>query len=91
VSGEFKLQVRPLQVLKGVTLSPFTFYDESFVNNLDTGSEDRVLRSAGVGVDARLPFGMQAQLAWADPFDKPFPTSPSKPAQRLLVQLVIAR
>jgi hemolysin activation/secretion protein len=91
VSGEFKLQVRPLQVFKGVTLSPFTFYDESFVNNLDTGSEDRVLRSAGVGVDARLPFGMQAQLAWADPFDKPFPTSPSKPAQRLLVQLVIAR
>jgi hemolysin activation/secretion protein len=91
VSGEFKLQVRPLQVFKGVTLSPFTFFDASFVNNLDTGSEDRVLRSAGVGVDARLPFGMQAQLAWADPFDKPFPTSPGKPAQRLLVQLVIAR
>ncbi len=90
-SGEVKLQVRPLAVFKGVTLSPFVFFDASFVNNLDTGSEDRVLRSAGVGVDARLPFGMQAQLAYADPFDKPFPTSPSKPAQRLLVQLVIAR
>ena len=90
-SAELKLQIRPLTVFKRVTLSPFAFYDASFVNNLDTGSEDRTLRSAGVGVDARLPFGMQAQLAWADPFDKPFPTSPGKPAQRLLVQLVIAR
>ncbi|MGZ6037217.1 MAG: ShlB/FhaC/HecB family hemolysin secretion/activation protein [Phenylobacterium sp.] len=90
-SLEGKLQVRPLLVLKGVTLSPFAFYDISKVSNLDLGSQDRILRSAGIGLDARLPFGIQAQIAYAHPFDRPFPTSTDRPAQRLLVQLVIAR
>jgi hemolysin activation/secretion protein len=90
-SAELKLQIRPLQVFKGVTLSPFIFGDIGYVNNLDLGSENRTLRSAGVGLETRLPFGVQAQLVWAHPFDKPFPSSPDKPAQRLLVQLVIAR
>jgi len=90
-SAEGKLQLRPLQVFKGVTLSPFAFYDISYVSNLDIGSEDRALRSAGVGLEAHLPFGVQAQLAYAHPYDRPFPTSPDRPAQRLLVQVVIAR
>ncbi len=90
-SAEGKLQVRPLEVLKGVTVSPFCFYDIGYIDNLDLGSQSRTLRSAGVGLDLRLPFGVQAQVAYAHPFDKPFPTSPDRPAQRLLVQLVIAR
>ncbi len=91
VSGEAKLQTKPLRVLKGVTISPFAFGDVSYVQNLDIGSSSRVLRSAGAGLEVRLPYGIQAQVAWAQPFDKPFPTSPNKPAQRLLVQVVIAR
>ena len=91
VSAELKLQVRPLTVFKRATLSPFVFADVGDVHNLDLGSQDRTLRSAGVGLDARLPYGIQAQLAWAHPFDKPFPSSPDKSPDRLLVQLVIAR
>jgi hemolysin activation/secretion protein len=90
-SAEAKLQVRPLQVLKGVSLSPFGFYDIGKVDNLDIGSQSRILRSVGVGVDVRLPFGIQGQIAYAHPFDRPFPTALERPAQRLLVQLVIAR
>jgi hemolysin activation/secretion protein len=90
-SAELKLQVQPLRLFKGVSLSPFAFSDISFVGNLDAGSESRVLRSAGAGLEARLPYGVRAQIAWAHPFDKPYATSPTKPAQRLLAQLVIAR
>jgi len=90
-AAEVKLQVRPLPVFRGITLSPFVFSDISYVNNLEVGSQDRTLRSAGVGVDARLPFGVQAQLAYAHPFDNPFPTSTTPPPERFLVQLVIAR
>ena len=90
-SAEGKVQIRPLEVFKGVTVSPFVFYDVGKVSNLDLGSQDRILRSEGVGLDLRLPFGVQAQVAYAHPFDRPFPSSPDRPAQRLLVQLVIAR
>ena len=55
-----------------------------------TRSNSRVLRSAGGGLEARLPYGVRAQLSWGYPFDKPFPTSPDKPSQRVLFQLVIA-
>ncbi len=91
VSAEVKLQSRPLRIFDGVAISPFVFGDASYVMNLDIGSESRVLRSAGGGVEARLPYGARLQFAWAYPFDKPFPTAPDKPAQRLLFQLVIAR
>lgn len=90
-AAELKLQVHPLSVFRGVTLSPFVFSDISYVSNLEIGSQNQVLRSAGLGVDARFPFGVQAQLAWAHPFDNPFPTSPTAPPDRFLVQLVIAR
>ena len=90
-SVELKLQVKPLRIFEGATISPFVFGDASHVSNLDTGSQDRTLKSAGVGLDARLPFGIQAQLAWAHPFDKPFPTATDKPADRILAQFVIAR
>ena len=90
-SVELKLQVKPLRIFEGATISPFVFGDASHVSNLDTGSQDRTLKSAGVGLVARLPFGIQAQLAWAHPFDKPFPTATDKPADRILAQFVIAR
>jgi hemolysin activation/secretion protein len=90
-AAEIKAQVRPISVRRSFTLSPFVFFDTSYTDNLDTGSQSRTLRSAGVGVDARLPYGIRTSLAWADPFDKPFPTSPTKPSQRVLFQLVIAR
>ncbi|MFL5297547.1 MAG: ShlB/FhaC/HecB family hemolysin secretion/activation protein [Phenylobacterium sp.] len=90
-AAELKLQVRPLPVLARTTLSPFAFFDAGHVSNLDTGSQGRTLRSAGVGVDGRFPYGLRASLAWAAPFDKPFPSSPTKPGQRVLFQLVLAR
>lgn len=78
------------------TLMPFVFGDISRIQNLDTGSESRTLRSAGAGIEAELgkgPFDtrIRASLAWAHPFDKPFPTAPDKPSDRILVQIVISR
>ncbi|WP_293475405.1 POTRA domain-containing protein [Phenylobacterium sp.] len=90
VSGEVKLQVRPQRIVNGVTLSPFAFADASYIKNLDVGSEKRVLRSAGAGLEARLPYGVRAQVEWARPFDKPFPNAPNKPADRILFQLLVA-
>jgi hemolysin activation/secretion protein len=90
-SAELKLQVRPPQVLKGVTVAPFAFCDESYIKNLDIGSETRILRSAGAGLEARLPYGVRAQVEWAHPFDKPFPNAPARPSDRVLFQLIVAR
>lgn len=89
-SGEVKLQVRPQRIVRGVTLSPFAFADASYIKNLDVGSESRTLRSAGAGIEARLPYGVRAQVEWARPFDKPFPNAPNKPSDRVLFQLLVA-
>jgi hemolysin activation/secretion protein len=89
-SAEVKLQMRPQRVMNGVSLSPFAFADASYVRNIDLGSEPRTLRSAGVGLEARLPLGVRAQVEWARPFDRPFPTSPNKPGDRVLFQLLVA-
>ncbi len=90
-SAEAKLQVRPPPLIKGLTLIPFAFADASYVKNLDVGSETRKLRSAGAGIEVRLPYGVRAQVEWARPFDKPFPNAPDKPADRVLFQLLVAR
>ncbi|MBX3484402.1 ShlB/FhaC/HecB family hemolysin secretion/activation protein [Phenylobacterium sp.] len=90
VSGEVKLQARPQRIVNGVTISPFAFADASYIRNLDVGSETRVLRSAGAGLEARLPFGVRAQVEWARPFDKPFPNAPNRPSDRILFQLLVA-
>lgn len=91
VAAEVKLQIRPLRVLGRATLSPFVFADIGYVKNLDIGARSRVLRSAGLGVEAQLPYGIRANVGWGYPFDKPFPTSPTKPPQRVLFQLVVAQ
>lgn len=90
-AAELKLQIKPVKILKDTTLSPFVYGDVGYVQNLDMGSQSRVLRSAGLGVEARLPYGIRANLGWGYPFDKPFPTQPTRPPQRVLFQLVIAR
>ncbi len=64
------------------------FYDQGYVDNLDIGSESRTLRSYGAGLDVRLPYGVRASLAYADPINKPFPTQPEKAPSRVLFQLV---
>lgn len=89
-AAEFKVQVRPLPVARRITLSPFVFYDQGYIDNLDIGSEGRTLRSYGAGIDFRLPYGVRASLAYADPLNKPFPTSPEKAPSRVLFQLVVA-
>ena len=106
VAGEIKLSPRELRFgasqglgARGFSFwgasawgfTPFVFGDASRVENLDVGSQDRTLRSAGAGLDVTLPCGLRANVAWAHPFDKPFPSQPSKPADRVLFQLVAVR
>ena len=91
VAAEIKPQAGPFKIGFGghVAFAPFLFYDVAHVENLDTGSETRTVRSEGVGVDVRLPWGVRASLSWADPLDKPFSTSPRKPSPYVLFQLVV--
>jgi len=91
VAAELKLTPRELRFGDSWGFTPFLFCDASQVENLDTGSENRTLTSAGAGVEARLPYGVRASLTWAHPFDKPFPTQAEKPDDRILFQLVVAR
>jgi hemolysin activation/secretion protein len=87
-AAEIKASVIPIRVWRA-TFSPFVFYDQGYVENLDIGSVSRTLRSYGAGVEGRFPYGIQASLAWADPLDKPFPTNPTKPSPKVLFQLVL--
>lgn len=91
LAAELKLQIKPIPIAKRFSVSPYIYYDQAYVDNLDTGSESRTLRSYGGGVETRLPFGIRASLAYADPLDKPFRTATDKPASRVIFQLVIAR
>lgn len=91
VAAEVKVQVVPISLPRESSISPYVFFDEGYIDNLDIGSESRTLRSYGAGVDVRLPYGVRASLAYATPLDKPFPTALEKPSPRVLFQLVVAR
>jgi hemolysin activation/secretion protein len=90
-AAELKVTPQEFRFGDSWSVTPFVFCDAARVGNLDPGSKSRTLRSAGVGVDARLPYGLRANLAWAHPFDKPFPSQPEKPNDRLLFQLVVVQ
>ena len=60
-----------------------------FQVNLPVEWNGRSLQYGGGGFNGVLITGLSLPPAY--PFDKPFPTSPDKPAQRLLAQVVIAR
>ncbi|CAN7247832.1 ShlB/FhaC/HecB family hemolysin secretion/activation protein [Phenylobacterium sp. LjRoot225] len=91
VAGELKLSPQELRFGDNWGVTPFAYCDASRVENLDPGSRSRTLRSAGVGVDVRSPYAVRAHLAWAHPFDRPFPNQPKKPSNRIIVQLVMVR
>jgi hemolysin activation/secretion protein len=88
VGAELKLSPPELRFDDAWGATPFVFGDASAVENLDPGSDNRTLRSAGVGVDVRMPYGLRANLTWAHPFDKPFAIQPKTPDDRVLFQLV---
>jgi hemolysin activation/secretion protein len=89
VGGELKLSPRELRFGEAWGIAPFAYCDASWVGNLDTGSIPTVLRSAGVGMEARFPYGIRANFTWAHPFDKPFPNQPTMPPNRILFQIVL--
>lgn len=89
VAAEFKAKFGPFAVGKGIGFAPYGFYDIARVTNLDQGSIDVTLHSVGGGIEARLPYGVRADIAYAKPLDKPFPSAKSVPPARVLVQLVV--
>lgn len=91
VAAELKVSPQELRFGDRWGVTPFAFCDASRVANRDPGSQSRTLRSAGVGLDARFPYGVRANFAWAHPFDKPFPNQPKAPDDRVLFQLVVVR
>lgn len=88
IAVEFKARLGPLKLTHGFSLAPYGFYDFARVDNLAAGSVDVTLHSVGGGVEARAPFGLRADVAYAKPLDLPFVGAQSVPPARVLVQII---
>ncbi len=97
IAVEFKAQTAPLVFAPGFSIAPYGFLDQAKVSNLDQGSVDQTVRSLGGGAEFRLfygnpwvPYGLHADVVYAQPLDKTFVNSPGKPPPRVLLQLIAA-
>ncbi len=101
IAAEIKAEAGPLPIgswLKAgypFSIGPYGFYDIARVNNLDSGSVDVTVRSAGAGLEIVFPFqarGRQglihADVSYAFPLDNPSFPAP-KPPSRVLFTLVV--
>ncbi len=84
-----------------LSLRPYGFYDIARLENYDSGSQPRTLKSQGGGAEAELPIpalpfglgplGVRASVAYAKPLNKPFASAPEKPPARVLFTLTLTR
>jgi hemolysin activation/secretion protein len=89
VGGSFQLGYGPLPVRRLVLARPYVFYDAGHVHENGLASiPDRTLTSAGLGVTLRLANRANLDLAYAVPFQAPFPGQ-SRPPPRILVNLTV--
>jgi hemolysin activation/secretion protein len=88
VAGSIELRVGPFSPLRWGQVSAYAFYDTAWLDDLDIGSETRSVASAGGGLRLALTDRVSLDVAYAHPFDKPFPAADDKPDPRVLVSLV---
>jgi hemolysin activation/secretion protein len=91
VAGELTGGLLPVRLGHWATLAPYGFFDAGTVNSRSIDSQWTMVRAYGGGVRLRLAYGVVADVYYAAPMDKPFPAALSKPSQRLIVQVAIAR
>ena len=91
VAGEATVGLLPVKLGRWATVAPYGFFDAGTVNGRSIDSQWTTVRSYGGGFRMRLPYGVMADLYYAAPMDKPFPSALAKPSQRLIFQVAIAR
>ncbi len=85
VGGELQLRYGPWPMHRLVVASPYVFYDAGYIqNNGDAILRNRTLTSAGGGVTLRLANRFNLDLAYAQPFQAPYPGQ-AKPPGRILI------
>jgi hemolysin activation/secretion protein len=67
-------------------VEPYGFVDAAHLTNLDTAGYSTSVVSVGAGLRAMLPFELMADIAYAQPLDRPFPGA-AKPGGRLLLRV----
>ena len=89
VAAAIELRYRNAHTIAETTLSPYVFYDIGKVWNEDTGGSDISAASAGLGVHAAHPSGVQASagLAWPLTKDASAPIYGDGDNPRLIMQL----
>jgi hemolysin activation/secretion protein len=90
VAGAFEARVIPIKLPAGFSVQPYGFYDLAFVEFADR-AESSTVRSAGGGMRLAAPHGIDLDLFYAVPFDRPTLSAPSKPPPRLMISLTYRR
>ena len=90
VAGAFEARFIPLRLPGGFSVSAYGFYDIAYVAYVDS-IQDTTVRSAGGGVRIAAPRGIDLDLFYATPFDRPTPSAPSIPTPRVMLSLTYRR
>ncbi|HEY4031988.1 MAG TPA: ShlB/FhaC/HecB family hemolysin secretion/activation protein [Caulobacteraceae bacterium] len=90
VAGAFEARVMPLRLPAGFSVGAYGFYDIAYVEYVDNPLTSTV-RSAGGGLRIGAPKGIDLDLFYATPFDRPTPSAPSKPPPRVMMSLTYRR
>jgi hemolysin activation/secretion protein len=94
VGGDLKLEIGPLKIGGMVRVTPYGFFDIEQVSYLGNSSPDVTLRSAGGGLEWRIPYdsrgdAVRMDLGYAKPFDRTVPGPGKLPPDRFLVQIIV--
>jgi hemolysin activation/secretion protein len=83
-------RLTPFRLPAGFSASAYTFYDLAYVEYVDN-SQKTTVRSAGAGLRISAPQGVDIDVFYADPFDKPTPSASSKPPARVMLAITYRR
>jgi len=96
VAGSLEARVGPFNAMPGapkiklpddINVSGFGFFDTAHVQNLDSGSEDRTVRSLGGGLTFQLASRLRLETTYAHPLDAVAPNISKPPGDRVFVNL----
>jgi len=85
-----ELRAGPFSPLPWLRVAPYAFYDVGYLEDLSLGGDNRRVSSAGGGLRLRVTDRVTLDVAYANPFDKPFKAAASRPSPRVLVNLTAA-
>ncbi|HEY4031382.1 MAG TPA: ShlB/FhaC/HecB family hemolysin secretion/activation protein [Caulobacteraceae bacterium] len=90
VAASFEARFMPVKLPAGFSVSAYGFYDLAYVAYVDN-PESSTVHSAGAGLRISAPRGVDLDVFYAKPFDKPTPSAPSIPTPRVMVSLTYRR